>query len=309
MELAIITSKQVIELFLIIFAGMVLQKKKLILSDHKKMLSGLLVNFIVPCMIINSYLGDYESDVLGNLGSAFLYSIILSLGGIGIGFLTSFGVEKDKVGIYRFACGFSNAAYMGFPLVRALFGEEGILYASAYVTIFNILVWSLGCMLLSDKMNVRTMVVKVVTCPSIIAVVVGLVVYLLHIPVTEIVATPVGMVADMTTPLSMLIIGVTIGETQVLGILKEKDLWRALCVRHLLIPMLSLLLFWTLQFRGMAAMVTLVLEAAPTATLTTILAIEYDRDYEFAAGVVVVSTFLSIVLLPVYVYLLGTFGI
>ena len=44
----------------------------------------------------------------------------------------------------RLACGFSNAAYMGFPLIQALFGAEGILYASVYVTVFYILLWTVG---------------------------------------------------------------------------------------------------------------------------------------------------------------------
>lgn len=132
MELAIISAKQVTELFILIFAGIILQRKKLITEDGKKLLSNLLINFIVPCMILNSYLGTYRKDTAQNLGNAFLYSILLCGIGIIISLIASIPVRREQRGIFRFAISFSNAAYMGFPLVRALFGEEGIIYASAY---------------------------------------------------------------------------------------------------------------------------------------------------------------------------------
>ena len=62
--------------------------------------------------------------------------------------------NKDR-GIMRFACGFSNAAYMGFPLIQALFGAEGILYASVYVTVYNILLWTVGYSSVTKKVNVK----------------------------------------------------------------------------------------------------------------------------------------------------------
>ena len=178
MELAIITVKQVLELFVLIISGIFLYKKNIIREDGKKLLSDILIKFVVPCMIINSYMGKFNDEVLDNIGKSFIYSIILCVLGIVISLAVSFVVSDEHKGIFRFACSFSNAAYMGFPLIRALFGEEGILYASSYVTVFNILLWSVGYVFFADKMPIKKLLKNLITCPPIIAVVVGLIIYL-----------------------------------------------------------------------------------------------------------------------------------
>lgn len=58
-------------------------------------------------------------------------------------------------GIIRFATTFSNAAYMGFPLIQAMYGSEGVLYASVYVTVFNILLWTVGIVYVSESMSFK----------------------------------------------------------------------------------------------------------------------------------------------------------
>ncbi len=309
MELALVTAEKVCELFLLIFAGLLLSKAKVVRPEHKKVLSGILINFVVPCMIIDSYLGQYEKSVLKNLGNAFLYSILLFFSGMAVAFLLSFRVPKAEKSLYRFACTFSNAAYMGFPLIRALFGEEGILYASAYITVFNVCLWSVGYLFFTKDLSWKDIPKQLLHCPPIYAVVIGIVIYMLQIPVGQMIASPVGMVGDMVTPLAMIITGVTMAETKLLSVLKKGILWRTLLVRHIVVPCIGLGIFLLCHFHGTAAMVTLIQEACPVASITTMLAIEYDSDAEYAAGLVVISTLLSILSLPLFAYMLQTLGI
>ncbi len=305
MELAIITVKQVLELFVLIISGIFLYKKNIIKEDGKKLLSDILIKFIVPCMIINSYMGKFNDEVLDNIGKSFIYSIILCVMGIVIAIVASFVVSDEHKGIFRFACSFSNAAYMGFPLIRALFGEEGILYASSYVTVFNILLWSVGYVFFSDKMPAKQLIKNLITCPPIIAVVVGLIIYLFRIPVTDIIAEPLSSIGAMTTPISMIVTGVAMGETGIVKLIKQKHLLYGLFIRLILIPMVSLLVFYIFNISGIVATVTLILEASPCAAITTMFAIQYGRDQKYGAALVVISTICSIVTLPLYVYLIG----
>lgn len=305
MELAIITVKQVLELFVLIISGIFLYKKNIIREDGKKLLSDILIKFIVPCMIINSYMGKFNDEVLDNIGKSFIYSIILCVIGIVISLAVSFVVSDEHKGIFRFACSFSNAAYMGFPLIRALFGEEGILYASSYVTVFNILLWSVGYVFFADKMPIKKLLKNLITCPPIIAVVVGLIIYLFKIPVTNIIADPISSVGAMTTPISMIVTGVAMGEAGIVRLIKQKHLLYGLFIRLILIPMVSLLVFYIFNISGIVATVTLVLEACPCAAITTMFAIQYGHDQKYAAALVVISTICSIVTLPLYVYLIG----
>ncbi len=305
MELAIITVKQVLELFVLIISGIFLYKKNIIREDGKKLLSDILIKFVVPCMIINSYMGKFNDEVLDNIGKSFIYSIILCVLGIVISLAVSFVVSDEHKGIFRFACSFSNAAYMGFPLIRALFGEEGILYASSYVTVFNILLWSVGYVFFADKMPIKKLLKNLITCPPIIAVVVGLIIYLFKIPVTNIIADPISSVGAMTTPISMIVTGVAMGEAGIVRLIKQKHLLYGLFIRLILIPMVSLLVFYIFNISGIVATVTLVLEACPCAAITTMFAIQYGHDQKYAAALVVISTICSIVTLPLYVYLIG----
>ena len=305
MELAIITVKQVLELFVLIISGIFLYKKNIIREDGKKLLSDILIKFVVPCMIINSYMGKFNDEVLDNIGKSFIYSIILCVLGIVISLAVSFVVSDEHKGIFRFACSFSNAAYMGFPLIRALFGEEGILYASSYVTVFNILLWSVGYVFFADKMPIKKLLKNLITCPPIIAVGVGLIIYLFKIPVTNIIADPISSVGAMTTPISMIVTGVAMGEAGIVRLIKQKHLLYGLFIRLILIPMVSLLVFYIFNISGIVATVTLVLEACPCAAITTMFAIQYGHDQKYAAALVVISTICSIVTLPLYVYLIG----
>ena len=133
MELALITAQQVAVLFLLIGTGAVAAKTGVLKPESKQALSNLLVYIIVPAMIINSYRMDFSMEILRNLLAAFGMSILAICAGMVITLLLTARHKDSRTPIFRFACIFSNAAYMGFPLISALFGSEGLLYASAYV--------------------------------------------------------------------------------------------------------------------------------------------------------------------------------
>lgn len=132
MELAVITAKQVAVLFLLIFAGFACVKTGAVKIEAKKAFSDLLLYLIVTAMVINSYLTEFDPKVLQNLLQSFALSTVLLLLGLVITFLLTLRIGKEKnTPILRFACIFSNAAYMGFPLIQALFGAEVVLLLEA----------------------------------------------------------------------------------------------------------------------------------------------------------------------------------
>ena len=155
MELALITAQQVAVLFLLIGTGMVAVKTGVLKLENKQALSNLLVYIIVPAMVVNSYRMEFSAQILHNLLAAFGMSVLSVLLGTVITLLLTARKTGSRMPIFRFACIFSNAAYMGFPLISALFGSEGLLYASAYVTVFNILLWTLGYGLVSGGSSVK----------------------------------------------------------------------------------------------------------------------------------------------------------
>ena len=200
MELALITAQQVAVLFLLIGTGMVAVKTGVLKLENKQALSNLLVYIIVPAMVVNSYRMEFSAQILHNLLAAFGMSVLSVLLGTVITLLLTARKTGSRMPIFRFACIFSNAAYMGFPLISALFGSEGLLYASAYVTVFNILLWTLGYGLVSGGSSVKEVARSLVRTPVLYAIVVGLGIYLLQIPLPTLITQPLELLAGVNTP-------------------------------------------------------------------------------------------------------------
>ena len=280
MELAIITAKQVVILYCLILAGFAGVKSGVIKPEAKKAFSNLLLYLAVPAMVIHSYISKADRSVLARLPQTFAFSVLAILAGLAITMLCTCRMKGKERPILRFACIFSNAAYMGFPLIEALFSAEGLIYASVYVTVFNILLWTVGFGMITGTVEPKEVVRTVCTNPVLIAVVIGLVIYLCQIPVPEVIEQPLALIGNMNTPLSMIITGM------------------------MLIPAVCFALFFACGFSGMAAGVVLLLEACPSAAITSVFAVQYSYDEEFAAGSVVITTLLSIVILPVCAMLL-----
>ena len=293
MDLALITAQQVAELFILMGLGALGAKTGLLRPEGKQTLSNLLVNLVVPAMIINSYRMDFSPEILRNLLAAFALSILSSLLGFVITLLFTARSKDSRTPIFRFACIFSNAGYMGLPLISALFGSEGLLYASAYFTIFNLLLWTLGYSIVSGSSDPKKVAGSLLRCPAIYAIVVGLVLYLFQIPLPS-------LLGAMNTPLSMLITGMLIASGDLRRILTDKHIWELTVVRMFFIPVLTIAAFAALGlFRyGMATQVVLLLECCPAAAITSVFAVQFRHDEQFAAGSVVLTTLLSILFLP-----------
>lgn len=298
MELAQITAGQVVMLFLLMGTGIAAVKTGVLKPEGKQTLSNLLVYLVVPAMIVNSYRMEFSMEILHNLLAAFGMSLLALLIGTGITLALTARRKDSRTPIFRFACIFSNAAYMGFPLISALFGSEGLLYASAYVTVFNILLWTMGYGFVSGSSDPKEVLHSLLHTPVLYAMVIGLCIYLLQIPVPQLIAQPLELMANMTTPLSMVITGMLLAAGDLGCIVRSKPVWKLAAVRMLLIPAVCLAVFGLLGFRSMTAQVVLLLECCPSAAITSVFVVQFGHDESFAAGSVVLTTLLSIVALP-----------
>ena len=106
------------------------------------------------------------------------------------------------------------------------------------------------------------------------------------------------LMANMTTPLSMVITGMLLAAGDLGCIVRSKPVWKLAAVRMLLIPAICLAVFGLLGFRSMTAQVVLLLECCPSAAITSVFAVQFGYGEGLAAGSVVITTFISIVVLP-----------
>ena len=229
-----ITTRQVMELFCMILAGCICSKTGAIKVEAKKGFSDLLLYLVVPAMVVHSYMTEFDEKILANLVLTLIWSTIALVIGIVVAMVATAKMKGSDKPIICFAGMFSNAAYMGFPLIQALFGAEGLMYASVFVTVFNILLWTVGYSVVTKTTNLKAILKTIGTSPVILSVILGLILYLGQIPVPEVIAEPVRLIGNINTPLAMIITGMIIGTSDLKKMAGNPMIWYVTLIRMVL---------------------------------------------------------------------------
>lgn len=293
---------QVLILFLILIIGFVAGKFKIIDSTGTKILSELLLSVASPMLVFNSFFIEFSSEKLINIlwiigagGGMFLISILL-------GNLMYKGFDEKIKPVIIFTAIFSNCGYMGLPLLKALFGEEGVFYGSFYIVLFNIALWSYGFILFGGKGTKAQIISKVLVKPALIAVYIGMIIFVTGIPVPSVIKDATKYVGDMTLPLSMLIIGGVISTIKFNTVFSDWRVYLSSAVRLILMPLISIAFSRLIGAPALIASVVAIALAMPTAASTTMFSEMFDKNTVFASKCVTVSTLISIATIPLLVY-------
>ena len=144
---------QMAVLFLMLAVGYGANKLKILDADANRMLTRLVMNITMPCMVLNAVLGG---DIQISGGETLLFLLLVALSFLlmfllGLAVPGALRVPKEDSGVYRFMVIFSNCGFMGYPIAQALYGEEAVFYVSLYNIVFNVLVFSLGVRYISGK--------------------------------------------------------------------------------------------------------------------------------------------------------------
>lgn len=302
MKFAITASNQIAIMLVIMLIAVVLYRIKLIDAHANKVLSNLLLMVINPIILFNSFQADFQIKLVWGL----FYSAILAVIGMSISILIAYLFipkrEDERYIIERFCSIYSNCGFFGIPLVYSLFGNEGVFYLTAYMSVFNILIWTHGVMMMKKENNVKELF-KAFRSPSIIAVFIGLICFFGRIRLPEIIMSPLVSLGNMNTPLAMLIAGVSLSQTNILAALKNKRLYVVCLLKLIIIPVASILVFKLFHLSDII-IITSVLEAAcPAATTGVMFAIRFDKDYKYASELFAITTVLSLVTIPIVVFL------
>ena len=202
--------EQVVIMALLAGVGILCRKLKLLDDACTKKLSTVVLNFATPMVILVSYQKPFDPETLNTLLLSFLIAIISYV----IAFiLVPFIIRsKDKEGqlIERFSCLYSNCAFMGIPLIQGVYGTEGVFCLTAYVTMFNLCSWTHGVVMMKGgKPNFKQML-KSLLSPSIIVTIIGIILFLCNFTLPNVILETAQHLANINTPLAMIIAGSTI---------------------------------------------------------------------------------------------------
>ena len=297
---------QMLVLLLLIGTGYLCYKLKFFDDDFNKKLSRVIVYITTPAMIISSAASATTEDkkiVAYFFAIAIIMYALLPFIGIIINRILL--IEKDKRGIYIFMTVFSNVGFMGFPVIRTIFGQQYVFYASIFVMIFNLLLYTLGVYLMSYGKNEKiTIKWSRILNPGVIAALLAIIIYVFAIPVHTIIKETCEYIGGTTTPLAMMIIGATLASMPLKGILDEIKIYPYTIIKQLIMPVLLWLLLKQFITDDMILGVTLVVAAMPAGVTAVTFSNEYNGDTQLAAKGVFVTTVISFITIPLICLLL-----
>lgn len=292
-----IVLKQVIIMALLIITGVICYKTKIISKESTKSLSSLVLMVVNPIVIIISYQVPFEKKLLNGL----LLSLIFSVASIGAAILLShlfLRKKGEKLSLERFSCIYSNCGFMGIPLVKGVYGDEGVFYLTAFMTVFNILVWTHGVFMMKSKFKFH-MLADALKTPAIISTILGFVLFITKISIPDTLFETLSFLSDMNTPLAMIAAGSTIAQTNILKSLKNPRLYLASVIKLIIVPFVTAALLCFIPADNVVTGTVILASACPAAATCTLFAIRFKKDSFYASELFAVTTLLSIATLPV----------
>lgn len=299
----LLTAQQVGVLFALILVGYVCRKTNFLSQEFVKGCVDLLLLIVTPCLIVHVFERPFSRAALANLGFALATAVSAHLVGIALAELFFRNSDELRRGVLKFATVFSNAGFMAIPLEYALLGADGAFYGAVYVVVFNLLCWTYGlrtmCGHLRD-MNRRILFVN----PGTIGLAVGLPLFLCSISLPPLLHDPINHMANLNTPLAMVIIGFYLADAKFAAYFRCRSAIFASLLRLVVVPGLVLAGLAAVRGFGMDPTMAIALTAsasAPVAAMDTMFAAKFGRDVDVSVGLVAVTTILSIVTMPLMV--------
>ena len=294
MEIVVLLLRQNLVMLVYMMIGYFLYKKKLVSAGGSADIGRILLYIVMPAAILKSYLADFSRERLEGLFVSFLaalLSLLLSIAAARIAFSKEQGIE-------RFGAAFSNAGFIGIPLVQMTLGEEAVFYVSSYVALLNILQWTYGLVTITGDRSLIS-VKRLRTNPILLSFLAGIALFLLPVSLPETAENMVGTIAGMNGPLAMIVLGVYLGQVPLRSLFSGRVVYRCALVRLIVIPVLTMaLLFVFPEKYHMLKLTILIAASAPVGSNVSIFAQLYGQDYMQSVKEVTFSTLLCIITLP-----------
>ena len=294
--------KTLLGLILLLAIGFLCSKVGLIDEVAEKKLTGLLLQVVQPVYLFMAYQRSFDRGLLRDFliclamaAAAFLLMILIPY------LFFPKGSRDREVGLVVSA--FPNTGFFGIPLIAGIYGTEGVFFLTTMITMFNVLVWTYGVIIMSGRRDSLKVTVKRLMSPALISVAAGLVCFSLGLLLPELIASPLKMVGDMNTPLAMLISGAVVARADFRKGFKDPMVYRITFLRMLLLPAtVALCLFW-LPVDPMLVTVVVLAAGFPVGSVPLMLSVQYDKNSVLAAECLALSAVLCAATTPL-VYLL-----
>lgn len=286
-------------MFALMGLGFYLRRRDIIDARGKAAFTDLIIDVVLPCNIINSFCIEFDGALLLSCIQIFAASVLLQVFCYVLA-RTLYNRQPDgRRAVLQYCTLISNAGFLGNSLVEGLYGSMGLLYASFYLIPQRIMMWTAGISYFAAGTDRRGAMRKILMHPCIIATEIGIVLMLTQLELPAAVSETVRTLAACTTPLTMIVTGTVLAEAGLRNMINKTTVFYSL-VRLVIIPAAVLAGCRLCGVNELAAGVAVVLAAMPAGSTTAILAAKYNSDAAFASQCIVLTTLLSMALLPLW---------
>jgi predicted permease len=285
-------------MFILSGIGFILFKAGKLTLEGSKNIGNILIFLSLPCVIINGFRVERTPERI----TGFLLSIVAAV----VALLIAIAISKlffKNDEIAAFSSSFSNPGFFGVPLIVASMSDGAVFYIASFIACINILQWSYGVSLLTHGKSGFT-VKNLLKAPFVYATLIGIVLFLTQLQLPTIIDKCIGFLAGLNTPLAMFTIGIYLAQVDIVNMIKRKSAYMTALVRLIIIPLVTLAALWAIPSSLTEMKIAiLIASACPVGSNVAVYAQLHNSDYGYAVEEVVISTLLSVISIPLIVYL------
>ncbi len=305
MQMSALLSK--LALFVIvILIGMYGAKKKIFKPDFNRGLTWLVINVFLVASILSSVLTmDASSLSAKEFGTIMLllwatYLLTYLISGIIVRVLPVSGEKKPQLELLMSSV---NTLFITLPVVETIYGAKGAFIVALGCIPFNVIIYTYGIARLRGSAGDGFRFRDILSAP-LLATVAATLLFLLRVPVPSAVRGILSSISAATVPLSMLLVGASLGNIKLSKALRDRSMLLLTAERFLLAPLVTFFVMKLICPDAMLLNIMVITAATPSGILVTPLSLQYGRDGEYSSEGILLTTLLSMITLPITVYLL-----
>ena len=288
--------------------GFVLGKMTLLDRASVRGLSNLVIKVALPSLILVSLQREFSHDLLGDALVTLAAAAAYYIGAAALGYLAvrALRTPRKQVGALVFSLAFSNAGFVGFPVIISILGPDALFLAAVHNVLFNLLAFSVGIVIVSGTggEKFRFPVAKLFNI-NVLAAIAGFILFVLSIRLPPVIRQPLELLGNTTTPLAMLVVGAILSHVPAKAVVGDWRLYAVSAVRLLALPALAGVICLAAGASPQLLGITVIVAGMPAASNTTLIAELYGGDTETASSIVFLSTLFSVVTIPLMALLLA----
>lgn len=301
---------QVFSLFLIMGAGWAFARRGYLEKEATRGISNLILKLTLPCLIVGSLQKPFSPDLLSVSLFTLAVATAFYLGIMGLSVLAVrvMRTPPRQRGALAFSLSFSNCAFIGFPVVSSILGEDALFITSIHNVLFNILAFSAGVVMMqgeSGTVSRKSVPLSRVFNLNVIATLVGFALFLGSVTIPSLLLVPLTALGSLTTPLAMIVTGAMLARTPMRAAFGDWRVFATAALRLAAWPLLAWVALRAAGVSGQLGAITVIVAGMPAASNTGIIAEVYGGDTETASSSVFLSTLFSVVSIPVLAFFLA----